>query len=81
MNQSRLGSLIETVFNTAIGLGVSVVANQLVFPRFGFYPSLSENITISVIYTVISVARGYCVRRFFNARLHAAAQRLARMAQ
>lgn len=77
MNQTRVGSLIETLFNVAIGLAVSIVANALVFPRFDFHPSVTQNISISVIYTVISIVRSYIVRRWFNARLHAAAQRLS----
>lgn len=77
MTQTRLGSLIEALFNTCIGLVISVIANQLVFPRFGFHPSLGENVAISSIYTVISIARGYCLRRWFNLRLHRAAERLA----
>jgi hypothetical protein len=77
MTQTRLGSLIEAVFNVVIGLAISMVANALVFPRFGFHPTLSENVGISVIYTVISLVRSYLLRRFFNARLHAAAERLA----
>lgn len=76
MDQTRLGSLIETMFNVLIGLAVSMVANQLVFPRFGFHPSMAENVAISVIYTVISIVRQYVIRRWFNARLRAAAQRL-----
>lgn len=80
MNQTRLGSLIEACMNTAIGLAVSMVANALVFPLFGFRPSLAENVAISVIYTVISIARSYIVRRWFNARLQVAAARLARSA-
>lgn len=66
MSQSKRGSLLETLTNTAIGLGVSVVANSLVFPRFGFHVSAAGNIEISVIYTLISIARGYCVRRMWN---------------
>lgn len=77
MNQTRLGSLIEALMNVAIGLCVSVIANALVFPRFGFHPSISENVTISIIYTAISIARQYVLRRWFNARLRAAAQRMA----
>lgn len=78
MNQSRLGSLIETAMNTAIGLFISVIANHYVFPLFGFHPTLGENVVISVIYTAISIARGYALRRFFNARLQRAAHRVAR---
>lgn len=77
MNQTRMGSLIEAAMNTAIGLVISVIANQLVFPLFGFHPSLGQNVAISCIYTVISIARGYCIRRWFNHHLHRAAQRLA----
>lgn len=77
MNQTRMGSLIEALMNTAIGLVVSVIANQLVFPQFGFHPSLGENVAISVIYTVISIGRQYVLRRWFNARLQRAARSLA----
>ena len=76
-SQTRLASLIEALCNVLIGLAVSTVANALVFPRFGFYPSLAQNIGISVIYTVISIARQYILRRWFNARLHQAAQAVA----
>lgn len=67
MSQSRKGSLLETITNTAIGLLVSMVANAIIFPHFGFHVSSGENMAISVIYTVISIARGYCVRRMWNA--------------
>lgn len=78
MNQTRIGSLIETLMNVAIGLMVSVVANALVFPRFGFQPSLGENVAISLFYTAISIARQYVLRRWFNARLQRAAARMAK---
>lgn len=80
MTQTRLGSLIEALFNTLIGLVVSVIANHLVFPLFGFHPSGAQNVAISLIYTAISICRQYVLRRWFNARLHSAAQRLARSA-
>lgn len=78
MNQTRLGSLIEAVFNTAIGLGISLIANALVFPLFNFHPSLIQNVAISTIYTFISIARGYVIRRWFNARLQRAARLMAK---
>jgi hypothetical protein len=77
MTQTRMGSLIEALFNTAIGLVISVIANQLVFPQFGFYPSLGENVAISLTYTAISIARQYMLRRWFNSRLQRAAERVA----
>lgn len=77
MNQTRLGSLIEALMNVAIGLAVSMVANALVFPLFDFHPTAGQNVAISLIYTGISIARQYVLRRWFNARLHRAAQRMA----
>lgn len=77
MNQSRLSSLIEALCSIVIGLAVSMVANALVFPRFGFYPSLLDNVAITLIYTAISLVRQYTLRRWFNARLHQAAQAIA----
>lgn len=77
MTQTRLGSLLESLANVAIGLAVSMIANALVFPRFGFHPTAGENAAISLIYTAISIARSYALRRFFNARIRAAAERVA----
>lgn len=70
MKQSRLGSLLESLVNVVIGLGISMVANALVFPLFGFHPDARQNLTISVIYTGISIVRSYTLRRWFNAWLH-----------
>jgi hypothetical protein len=77
MTQTRLGSLIEALMNVAIGLAVSLAANALVFPMFGFKPNVAQNVAISLIYTSISIVRQFVLRRWFNARLHAAAQRLS----
>lgn len=77
MSQSRIGSLVESIINVAIGLAISLTANALVFPLFGFRPSFVENVAISAIYTTISIVRSYCVRRWFNARIERLARRIA----
>lgn len=66
MSQTKRGSVVEVLVSVAIGLIVSMIANHFVFPLYGFQPSLISNAQITLIYTVISVARGYVVRRFFN---------------
>ena len=63
--QSRRMSLIETLTSIAIGFVVSMLVTALVMPHFGFHPSIGENATITSIFTVTSIARGYLVRRFF----------------
>lgn len=70
MNQSRLGSLIEALINTCIGFAINYTANMLIFPLFGFDITPGANFALGLIYTVISVVRSYCVRRWFNAKLH-----------
>jgi hypothetical protein len=70
MTQTRLGSLIEAIINVIIGFAINFSANMLIFPLFGFHISASANLLMGLIYTVISVVRSYCVRRWFNARLH-----------
>lgn len=77
MNQTRLESLIEAVFNTMIGLGINLAAQRFVFPLFGWNPSFGVNLSIAGIFTIIIPARSYAVRRFFNAGLHRAAAALA----
>ena len=78
MNQTRLGSLIEALINVAIGFGINFCANLLILPLFGFNVTGGQAFGIGVFFTVISIARSYVIRRWFNARLHAFAQRLAK---
>lgn len=77
MNQSRLGSLYEARINVLIGFGINYTANLVILPLYGFHITLGQNFTMGLLYTGISIARSYVIRRWFNARLHAAAQRLA----
>lgn len=77
MNQTRLGSLIEACINVLIGFAINFVANMLILPLIGFHITAGQNLFIGVLYTLVSVARSYVIRRWFNARLHAAAQSLA----
>jgi hypothetical protein len=78
MTQSRLGSLIEAIVNVLIGYGIALASQLIVFPWFGIHIPLADNLAIGGIFTVISIARSYVIRRWFNARLHAAAMRMAR---
>lgn len=78
MTQTRLGSLYEALMNVAIGFAINFVANFAILPLVGFHISVGQNLFIGVLYTIVSVARSYVIRRWFNARLHAMAERLAR---
>ena len=77
MSQTRLSSLVEAVINTAIGFVISLALTAIVLPAYGHQVSLSQNLQITAIFTVASIVRSYTLRRWFNARIHAAAMSLA----
>ena len=65
--QSRGASAVEVATSTAVGFTVAVIAQKIILPLFGLYASTSEHIGIAVLFTVVSIVRGYAVRRLFNA--------------
>lgn len=77
MNQTKLGSLIESMMNIAIGYGVALLSQIAIFPMFGINVSLSTNLLIGAWFTAISLIRSYIIRRWFNAMLHSTAMRLS----
>ena len=67
MKQSRLLSLVESLANVLVGYGVAVVTQMLVFPLFGLAVTVTENLLIGLIFTVVSIVRSYILRRGFEA--------------
>ena len=66
MSQPRYQSALESVANVAIGYGVALLSQLIVFPLMGIMVTLRENVVIGVIFTVVSLVRSYFVRRLFN---------------
>ena len=65
--QSRKHSLLESMTNTAVGFVISVLVWEFVVkPVWDIHTTFAENLTITLLFTVISIARGYVLRRFFN---------------
>lgn len=71
-HQTRIGSLIEALANTAIGFCISVAFSAIVYPLYGWHPSFATNMQITLWFTLLSIARGYATRRIFTRikRLH-----------
>jgi len=67
MSQTRTHSAIEAVANVAVGYSVAVAAQLAVFPLFGIRVSLGDNLAIGALFTAVSLARSYALRRLFNA--------------
>ena len=64
--QSRIMSATEAMVNIAIGYAVSVTANLLVLPLFGYDVTFGDSLAFGFAFTVISLIRSYVVRRLFN---------------
>jgi len=64
--QSKKHSLIEALMNVAVGYGVMLVAQMVIFSAHGIYISIGTNLSIGASFTVVSVARTYTLRRVFN---------------
>ena len=66
MKQSRIMSLVEAVANVIVGYGVAVVTQILIFPVFGLHTTLAQNLKMGAVFTVVSIARSYVLRRLFE---------------
>lgn len=64
--QTRHASLAESLLNVAIGYGVALLSQIIVFPWFGIHVSVSANVAIGGVFTIISVVRSFAVRRLFE---------------
>ena len=64
--QSRAMSLVEAVTNVAVGFGLALGVQLALFPALGLEASMGEHLAISAVFTAVSVARGYCLRRVFE---------------
>ena len=66
--QSKKDSLIESLTSTTIGWLIGVILNLTVLPLFDYNVSLTDGVLISIIFTAVSVIRGYVIRRWFNSK-------------
>lgn len=64
--QTKKQSFTEASVNTFIGFIISYASTFIIFPLMGFNSSPSKNIIITLFFTVVSIFRGYVIRRFFN---------------
>ena len=67
MKQSRALSLVEAVANVVVGYGVAVVTQILIFPIFGLHTTLAQNMKMGAIFSFVSIARSFALRRLFEA--------------
>lgn len=69
--QSRPISLLEAITNTLVGYGLAVATQLVIFPWFDLPARLPDALAMGAIFTLVSVARSYALRRLFEGLRHA----------
>jgi len=64
--QTKKLSLIESVINTAAGFILSLLLQLFIYPIMNIPVTFSQNIIITIAFTILSIIRGYIIRRVFN---------------
>tara|TARA_B100000315_G_scaffold252617_1_gene289742 strand:+ start:530 stop:754 length:225 start_codon:yes stop_codon:yes gene_type:complete len=64
--QSKRESLIEIGLNVGSGFLIAWFMTITVLPLFGLNATINESFQITLIFTLVSVLRGYLWRRYFN---------------
>ena len=69
--QTKMSSFIEQVLNVGSGFILSLIVwSFIVTPIWDIKVNMLDNVTITGLFTVISVLRGYLWRRYFNWRIN-----------
>jgi hypothetical protein len=66
MTQSPTMSLIEAATNVIVGYLLAIATQIVVFPLFGIRTGMTEHLTIGLAFVVVSLVRGYLLRRLFE---------------
>lgn len=66
--QTKVGSAIEAVANTAVGYIIALVCMRIIMWAYDFPMGTRETSIVVMWMTVVSVVRGYAIRRLWNAQ-------------
>lgn len=64
--QTKKQSRVETGIQQLAGFLVVLASQMVLFPIIGLEVSLIGNVGITIYFTIISMARSYIIRRYFN---------------
>jgi hypothetical protein len=64
--QTKLESFIEAIVNTLIGFIITFISSYPIYKLCGVEVIGGQMLSVTLIFTAISVLRGYIIRRFFN---------------
>jgi len=64
--QNKKHSLFESIIQTLIGLITSILIQLILYPIMNIPVTFKQNVIITIVFFVVSIIRGYFVRRLFN---------------
>jgi hypothetical protein len=64
--QTKLNSILESASNTAIGLLTTLLFSPIIYSMVGMSYTYSQLGMVTVLFTSLSIVRGYIIRRYFN---------------
>lgn len=68
--QSRRMSLVEASTNVVFGFLLALMTQGIVYPAFGIRTTIETDTALAVIFTAVSLARSYLIRRAFESCRH-----------
>jgi len=66
--QSKKNSFIESLLNTVVGFLISLLVQLIIYPILNIPVTIFQNIIITSVFTIVSIIRGYIIRRYFNSK-------------
>lgn len=69
-------SFIESLANVFVGFALAFATQLVLFPIFGVTVSFGESVVIGCVFTAVSLARSYMLRRLFEALRVRAARKI-----
>jgi uncharacterized membrane protein YbhN (UPF0104 family) len=64
--QTKKQSFLESVTQTVIGLITSIIIQLFLYPAMGIPVTFFQNIIITTVFFIVSILRGYVIRRYFT---------------
>jgi hypothetical protein len=65
--QSKLGSVVETAANVGSGYLLALITQPIIYSYFGLEINIGQSAAVALVFTTLSLARSFVVRRIFNA--------------
>lgn len=64
--QTKKYSMLESITNTGIGLLTTLIFSPVIYSMIGMEYTYKQLGMATVLFTILSIIRGYIVRRWFN---------------